>query len=162
MKRDGVILTWAYAVEFFLVGAIYGVMLHFAGANKLIEVMEKNWPTFSTIAGVLFASGLAAFLFFAQLLDSEFGKYLKWRKADGHYLRAYQVQVLLFLLAAGIPAALAFGRHDLIGHGAWVVFLYACVNGLTVVRNTVQIVRLRQKFQVEHDAILAEIDKDER
>jgi hypothetical protein len=43
-------------------------------------------------------------------------------------------------------------------HVVWFVFIYACVNALAVVRNTVEIVHLRQKFQSEYDVISAEIE----
>lgn len=147
------IIYWAYVVELLLVCLIYGIMMVTIGNERLVRVIQDNWATFSTIAGVLFAGGLAVLLYMFQILDSEFGKYLRWQKADGHYLRAYQVQTLLFLIAAGLPVATAFGHNNIIAHSAWLFLLYACVNGITLVQNTVEIVRLRQKFMAEYDAI---------
>ena len=142
MKRDGTILTWAYAVELILVGLLYTLMLHFVGAEKLVNVIEKHWQVFIGIGVAFLAVGIALSIWFWQGLEGEFGKYLKWRKADGHYLRAYQFQVVLFLFATVFPALMAFGRNDLIAHTTWCALVYASVNGLTIVNNTVKIVGL--------------------
>jgi len=162
MRRDHPIVIWGYLVELLLVGAIYGSLLIVIGRQRLSMVVQNHWQVFSVISGALFTAGVAALLYFAQVLHSEFGKYLNWRNADYHYLRAYQIQAVLFFVAGGVPVAVAFASSDVVKHLAWLVFLYACVNGITVVRNTVELVRLHQKFRSKHDALLAEMKKDQK
>lgn len=160
MKRDEILLSWGYAVEGVLVAVAYGVMVLAIGDEKLLTVMSDHWPVFSTIAGVLFAAGVAVILYLGQMLDSEFGKYLNWRRADSHYLRGFQIQTVLFLIAGGVPIIATLQSNAWVTHLAWCVFLYACINGVTVVRNTVELVRLRQKFRSEHDSIVAQMDRE--
>jgi hypothetical protein len=156
MKPDGPVVIWGYAVEALFAGVVYGCMILLIGSDRLVVVMSAHWQVVSTIAGMLFAAGLAAIFYLDRVLDSEFGKYLHWRKADLHYLRAYQIQTVLFLIAAGLPIAAILQNHELVAHLAWCIFLYACINGLTVVQNIVGLVRLRQKFRSEHDAVVSE------
>ncbi|MDA8086721.1 MAG: hypothetical protein M0Z75_08485 [Nitrospiraceae bacterium] len=160
MKKSSIVISWAYAIELLLVCLIYGSMMIIIGTGRLVGVLQDDWTTFSAIAGGLFAGGLAVLLYIAQMLDSDFGRYLRWRKADNHYLRAYQIQVVLFLIAAGLPIAAAFGKNNIVAHSAWLIFLYALINGLTIVQNTVEIIRLRQKFMAEYDTIKAQMGQE--
>ncbi len=151
MSRHRLTILWAYFIELALVLIIYCMMHWRIGSDRLGNVIQENWQAFSTIGGVLFAGGLAALLFVGQLLGTDFGKYMAWRKADRYYLNACKVQTILFLIAAILPFGAALGRIRAIGHAAWVLFLYACVNGITLVVNTVDLVRLRQKFYSEYN-----------
>lgn len=144
-------LAWGYLVEVILAGILYFVLSWKGFDLKLSKVLHEHWPMLSTIAGVLFAAGLAALIFFAQALDSPFGKYLGWLRADGHYLRVFKFQCLVFLIAAILPGFTELWQDPVIAHASWLLFIYACINGLTLVTNVVDIVRLRQKFLLEHD-----------
>ena len=130
------------------------------GDERLRAVMNDHWPVFSTITGVFFAAGVAVILYLGQILDSEFGKYLNWRRADAHYLRGCQVQTVLFLVASVCPVIATLASYSWVTGVAWCVFLYACINGVTVVRNTVELLGLRQKFRSEYDSIVAQMDSE--
>jgi len=160
MRRDDAILRWAYLVELLLVGLIYGGMLVGLGQERLVNVIQNHWQVFSTTAGALFAIGVGAIFYFAQMLEPDFGRYLHWRKADMQYLRAYQIQALLFFAAACTPIAAIVGNNAVVGHVAWIMCLFSCVNGITIVQNTVGLVRLRQKFRSKHDALVAEMKRE--
>lgn len=160
MKRDRAILTWAYLVEALLVILIYCVMIAFLGHERLVGVIQSYWQVFSATAGGLFAVGVGAVCWFSQMLESDFGKYLHWRKADMQYTRAYQIQTVLFLVTAVAPMTAMFGDNAAAGHVAWITCVYAFVNGITVVQNTVGLVRIRQEFRSKHDAIVTEMTKE--
>jgi hypothetical protein len=144
-------LAWGYIGEILLTAILYSFFQWYGFGPKLGEVLNGNWPMLSAPAGVLFAAGIGALIFFAQSLDSPFGKYLGYLKADGHYLRAFKLQSLVFLIATLVPVLAEFWRNRVITHVSWLLFLYACINGITLVTNVVDIVKLRQKFLFEYD-----------
>jgi len=160
MIKDRVLIIWAYILELMITGIIYGTLIRVYGNEFMMDVLENYWRTFTTISGILFGCSVALLIFLGQMLASEFGKYLRWRKADFHYLRAFQIQTMLFFVAAVSPISVALGRNHIIFHGTWLVLLYAGVNGFTVVSNIVGLIRLRQKFRSEYDVFKMQIDED--
>lgn len=152
MKQYRFILFWGYVVELLLVLVVYGIILNYVDRQDLPRIVQDNWGIFCGVSGGLLAIGVTFLIFILQMANSEFGKYLAWRKADVHYWRAYQVQVFLFFLATVMPIIAGLGKSAWAGHAAWIFLLYATVNVLTVIRNTVGLVRLQQTFLAKHDA----------
>lgn len=149
MKKDTRVVAWSYTVELLFVALAYGGIVVFLGEARVIKIIQEHWSVFSATAGGLFAIGFGAIIYFSQILESDFGKYLHWRKADVTYMHAYQVQAALFFSACGAPAILIFSDYALLAHFAWVVYIYACVNAITIVQNTVALIHLKQKFLSE-------------
>jgi len=161
VKRHIGSMIWGYLVELLLVGLAYIGLLAAFGEGRLENVVTSHWQTFCVVAGVLLGVGFTGLLFFGNVLQSEFGKYLKWRKADERYLHAYRAQAILFLCAVIAPLAGTFLGYRFMTHVTWIVALYAGVNGLTVIVNTGWLIKLRLKFRWERDAFLAETHEDD-
>jgi len=151
MRKRHWLLSWGYLGEIVLTALLYGLLVLIGLTDQLRAIMLDHWGVVSTISGVLLGIGSGALLFLAQELNSEFGKYLAYLKADTDYLRAFQIQAVVFFLATLTPAVSAFWKDVYAIHFAWVLFIYACLNGLTLLTNVEKIVRLRQKFLIEYD-----------
>lgn len=163
MKRHRRLKAWGYIVEFIAVGVIYGPILFFAGEKHLDSLLQKNWAACSGIAATLFAAALAGLIYMAQAFASEFGKYLKWLgEADESYIKAYQIQTLLFLMAGIVPPIAAFLKNDIVVHIAWITVLYAVINGMSLIDNTVWLIRMNLKFRVEYDAAMLQEDEKKK
>jgi len=154
-------VVWAYVVEIILGILVYVLLLVTVGPQFLGDVLSDHWATFCTVGLALFAAGFAGLVCFARFLDSEFGKYLKWRGADEHYLRAYVVQEVMFLGAVLASFATAVLRYGFLVHVTWLILLGATVNSLTVLINTRDLIRLRQQFVCQRDAIAKDMHEDE-
>lgn len=162
MKQHRRVILWAYGVELLLSGILYALAILLFSSKKIVGIMLENWSLFSTIAGILFAAGIAMLIYVFQFLNSDFGKYLSYKKVDQNYLHSYQMQAILFFIAIGLPVVSFFLKSSLIAHLSWLAAIYAIVNGLTNIRNTVELVKLQQRFILEFERIKAQMSEMEK
>lgn len=156
MKKYTAYIFWAYAVELLLTLIMYGLLLSHIGNAKAVSLICDHWATISKVAVAIVALSGAILLYYYQVLDSEFGKYLSWREADGRFLRVFQFQTVLPLLTLFASVSVSFTKNTLLSHLVWILFLYTCINGLTVIINIGRIVRLKQKFRFHYDILNSE------
>ena len=156
----GGMLLWGYVVEILLAAFLHGLLLLIVGLSPLATVVGNYWMALSAMAAMLFAAGIAALIYVAQSFNSDFGKYMRYRKADRHYLRAFEFQTLVFLLAGILPVGTLFTSNRGFIHLVSLSFLYALVNGISLVHNMVGLVSLNQKFQFDQAVVASPRDSE--
>ena len=156
MKNYRGVILWTYIVEIVLALVVYALILVLIGRENTVSTVYDHWVAISALGGVLLGVAIAALLYYYQTVDSDFGKYLSWRKVDGVLRRIFQLQNVLPFLTLCIPFIATFAKSKAIAHFIALLFIYTCINGLTIIFNIGWVVRLKHKFVVGYDLIMNE------
>lgn len=152
MKKYTGYILWAWVKEFILTLILYGLLMLYLGSEKISNIIYSNCETIIIIAAIVSAVSVAILIYYLSL-DSEFGKYLTWRKIDNWFLRAFQFQTIMPFLTACCSLTLLFIKSNVLSHVILILFLYTCINGVTVIQNICDLYRLKQKFRFEYDLL---------
>ena len=154
------LIIWAYLKEAILTICCYLFIFVLVGFEPVVKFIQPLVWELSAIGGLVLGMDIAFWIYFGQGLESEFGKYLLWSKSDIPYMKAYQWQCILSLFAVILPIGMKFIKATWFPHFICLFFIYVFINAITVIGNTFQIMRLKQKFQFEYDREKESFDQD--
>ena len=149
-------ILWAWSGEFLLILISYSLLLCYLGSDQIINIVYEHCKVLSTISGLILGVSVVILICYYQSLDSDFGKYLAWRKVDDQFLRIFQYQTILPFLATVGPFAAVQIKVNILTHFIGILFLYTCINELSVITNIGHIIRLKQKFRREYDSMISD------
>ena len=140
------LIGYAYLIEFFITMVIYGVSMHYHLGEAIVAVIRRYWQAIATISGLLFGASVAFSIYFAHLQNTEFGRYLRFKKADSHYLSGFRFQSLLFFVMIVLSAFSGIIESLVWAHMLFVITTYTLINGVTIVQNTYWIAKLNGQY----------------
>jgi hypothetical protein len=156
MKKYTGLIFWAYAVEVLLTLLIYGLLLLYMGNAKAVNLIHEHWGVVLTVAGIIFGVSVAILIWYYQVIDSEFGKFLQWRKVDIQMRRVFQFQTILPFVTICVTVSVAVVQLAVLAHILLFLLLYTCLNCVTVILNMGQISHLKQHFRLQYDLLKSE------
>lgn len=151
MKKGFGLICWIWAVEVLLSLTIYATLLFRNSYENIALIAFANWGKLLAISGIILGISVAILIYYYQILDSEFGKYLSWRKVDGLFRNIFQFQTILPLITICWLLMTSLIQSRLLANIIWILFVYTCINSLTLIINIGKIIYLKQKFQSEYD-----------
>ena len=143
MTSDRFLIGWGYAVEVILVGVLYAGVLVIWSPQVLTAFVLGTAGGWASTTEVLLAASFAFLLaMFVNVMFTDFGEYLRVRRAALTYLGSYAFDVLIFLATTLVLKLTSWVKDWRVAHIAFLLLIYSCVNATTMVRNTIGLAEL--------------------
>jgi len=144
-------IVWAYAIEIILVVALYVLAVALGYENTILLILKKTANYWITLSIALLAlSGGLFWTYYAQS-NSDFARWLEWKKANTVYTKAFIFPVFLYFACVISFIGLSVSSNIWLNRICLCLFLFGIVNFYNMFINVSNLIRLRAKFRIEFD-----------